>query len=401
MFGFLIWVFPIVIFILFAFRQRSGAETELDSSQHSVVIHKERLDELDARRERGELNETEYESFRLEEEKALLADTATVERQAIQNLRLSWVWVPVTTVALLFAAWVTYGQIGAADAVAVREQFRQMATNPDLSDQEIENALVNYQTLLESDPENIEGWFRLSRMQMDLQEFEAAIDSLEHVLEQLRAVEHNAEDEAAVLAYIGQSQASLGDMSAALASYEESLEYGQTPNALGMAGRLSFEMGQFEKSIDYWTRLKLSGAQIDSSILDNFIDDAKAELAAQGIDYEAIQSDRIIVRVVLPAAWEGLADEAALFVYARPVGQRMPLAVKRLSIQSQQMAVMLSDADAMGPMGGLSGQEEVEITARVSLNGIANTQPGDWSGNVETVDLSGDAPEVTIKIDQP
>lgn len=401
MFGLLIWVFPIVLFVLFAYRQRSSAQKELDSSQQSVAIHRERLAELSTRRDSGDLTEEEFESFRLEEEKALLADSEVVRRQSVQNLRLPWSWVVVTTIVLMGVSWVTYTQVGASDAVAVREQFRQLATNSDLQPEQIESTLDSYQTLLESDPENIEGWFRLSRMQMDMERFEAAIGSLEHVLEQLRAVEHNAEDEAAILSYIAQSQTSLGRIEEALTSYEKSLEYSQSANSLGMAGRLSYDLGRYEKAIDYWTRLKLSNSQTDASVIDEFIDSAKAQLAAQGIDYEAVEPERIIVKVSLPAAWEGLSDQAALFVYARPVGQRMPLAVKRMPVRSQQIAVMLSDDDAMGPMGGISTQDVVEVTARISLTGIANTQPGDWIGNAEKVNMDDESLEVAITIQQP
>ncbi|EAR08494.1 c-type cytochrome biogenesis protein CcmI [Reinekea blandensis] len=401
MLGFLIWVCPILIFILFAFRQRSQAGVELDSSQQAVEIHKERLAALKARHDAGEIDDEEYQSFRLEEEKALLADTEVVSRQTNQSLTLSWVWVLVATVIMMAAAWVAYDHLGARDAVAVREEFRALSMNADLKPEEIEAALDSYEALLQSEPDNIEGWFRLSRMQMDMQRHESAIRSLQHVLEQLRLVEHNADDEAAVLRYLGQSQATIGQTEAALASYESSLEYGISNNALGMAGRLSYDLGLYQKAIDYWTRLTLNSPQIDVSIIDDFIDDAKNRLAEQGIDYEAEQPARIIVQVELPAAWEGLSDQAALFVYARPVGQRMPLAVKRLRVNAGQMAVILSDADAMGPMGGISEQDEVEVTARISLTGLANTQPGDWTGTAEIVDMSESSPQVTIQVQQP
>lgn len=401
MLGFLIWVCPVLVFVLLAYRQRSHAAEELDSSQQAVEIHKERLAALQARHDSGEINDDEYQSFRLEEEKALLADTEVVSRQSNQTLQLSWLWVVVTTVLVMAVAWVSYDRLGARDAVAVRDQFQTLAMSADLQPGQVEAALDSYQALLESEPDNIEGWFRLSRMQMDMQRYESAITSLQHVLAQLRLVEHNAEDEAAILAYLGQSQASIGQLEAALESYEASLEYGVTANALGMAGRLSYDLGRYQKSIDYWTRLKLNNAQIDASIIDDFIDDAKARLAEQGIDYEAEQPARIIVKIELPAAWEGLADQAALFVYARPVGQRMPLAVKRLPVNAGQMAVILTDEDAMGPMGGISTQEEVEVTARISLTGIANTQPGDWSGNAVVVDMAENSPEVSIQIEQP
>ena len=184
-------------------------------------------------------------------------------------------------------------------------------------------------------------------------------------------------------------------------SVEESLSYFQNDTALGLAGRLSFDLGKNEKAIEYWTRLKLNNLDADSQVIDEFIAEAKDRLLAQGIDYAVDEPIRIVVRVDLPAAWEGLSKDAALFVYARPIGSRMPLAVKRLAIRAQNVTVMLSDSDAMGPMAGISSQDVVEVTARVSLTGIANAQPGDWGTDAVEVSLNQVETNVELTINMP
>jgi cytochrome c-type biogenesis protein CcmH len=401
MVGFLIWVFPVLVFVLFAIRQRGNRDHELDSGEQAVEIHKERLVALSEQFEKGDMTEEEYQSFKLEEEKALLADSVAAKKIETHSLQLPWAWVPALIVVIMGAGWYTYSQVGALDAVTVREQFKELASATDFDSQQVEEAVSGYEALLLTEPENIEGWFRLARMQMDMELFDSAVSSLEHVLKQLRGIEHNAEDEATILAYIGQSRVALGQNEEALAAFEESLEYFQSSNALGMAGRMAFETGDYQKAIDYWTRLKLNNPDGNLEIVDDFINQAIEQLTAQGIDYEVDQPTRVIVTVELPAAYEGLADDAALFVYARPVGQRMPLAVKRLNVTGQRMVVILSDADAMGPMGGISTQETIEVTARISLTGIANTQPGDWNGNTEVIELTQKESAVQINISQP
>jgi len=397
-----IWILPVVIFVLFAVRQRSQTLKAMDSVERSVDIHKSRLSALQAQFENGELTEVEYHSFRVEEEKSMLADAEITHTSDVQASKMSWLWVPVLSVSIIVLAFGTYLKVGSYEAVKVRDQFKQLATVADLDEKEVAATLDSYRQLLESEPENIEGWFRLSRMQSDMKLFEGSVDSLQHVLTELRKqVEHNAEDEATVLSYIGQNYVALAKPEEALAAFEESLEYLQNSTALGMAGRMSYELGQFKKAIDYWTQLKLSNPQAESTVVDDFIELAKTELTNQGIDYEAEQSVRIVVNIELPAAWEGLSKDAALFVYARPIGQRMPLAVKRMPVSSASIAVMLSDADAMGPMGGISGQDVVELTARVSLTGIANTQAGDWIGDIKTVEIDGKEMTADIQIRQP
>lgn len=402
MMGLTFWVLPVVVFLLLAVRYRQKQVKSQGSVDTAIEIHKARLAELQDQHQQGGLSAEEYESFKLEEEKALLADAEVSQQQRDRSVQLPWIWVPLLTVTIFGAAFLIYYFVGAADAVNVRTQFTQLqASGSDFKPEQVTEALDSYKSLLEKNPTDIEGWFRLARMQMDMQEHDSSIASFNHVLVEIRKVEHQAEDEAAILNYIGQSQMALGRYPEAMASFEESLQYYQLDAALGFAGRIAFEQGDFKKSIDYWNQLILRNQDGDTSAIDDLIDRAKKELAAQGIDYEAEQPLHIIVNIELPSAWEGLADEAALFVYARLPGQRMPLAVKRMKVTGKNMSVMLSDADAMGPMGGLTGQAEVEVTARVSLTGVANTQAGDWSGDSKVITLDQKENEATIVIEQP
>ena len=396
-----IWVIPVLVFILFVVRQRSQKEHGVESAERSLSIHKEQLARLDQLRDSGELSDVEYQSFRLEEEKALLADSETERSARGQVSKMSWVWVPLFTVAITAAAFLTYNKIGAYPAVQVQKQFVQLASDENMTSEQVSKTLNDYQQLLEQTPEDIEGWFRLARMQMDMEAYPEALISLNKVLAQLRLVEHEAEDESTILAYIGQVQATLGASELSLAAFEESLSYFQNNTALGLAGRLSFDLGKNQKAIEYWTRLKLNNLDADSQVIDEFIAEAKDRLLAQGIDYAVDEPIRIVVRVNLPAAWEGLSNDAALFVYARPIGGRMPLAVKRLAIRAQNVTVMLSDSDAMGPMAGISSQDVVEVTARVSLTGIANSQPGDWGTDAIEVTLDQVENKVELTINMP
>ena len=74
MIGLLIWVLPVLVFVLFAIRQRSDKQISIDSTTRALTIHKERLADLLTQKNTGTLSETEYQSFKLEEEKAMLAD---------------------------------------------------------------------------------------------------------------------------------------------------------------------------------------------------------------------------------------------------------------------------------------------------------------------------------------
>ncbi|TCS41425.1 c-type cytochrome biogenesis protein CcmI [Reinekea marinisedimentorum] len=393
-----LWAIPALIFVIYVVRLRPAKTAAEDSVTRSISIHRERLADLEAQLAAGSLTEAEYKSFRLEEEKALLADTGHQQAMTRGDSRLPWFWAPLLMVFVFALASFTYSKIGAEKAVNVQQQFQQISAGEEIQPEALDQALNDYQTLLESQPENIEGWFQLARMQMDLQQYEAAYNSFAQVLSELRKVDHNADDEATILAYMGQIEFSLGKLEQSLALFEESLQFGKSNTALGLAGRVAYELAQYEKSIDYWTQLKNANPNSDTQIIDGFIEQSISALKEQGIVYDP--GTQVTVQISLPAAWQGLTSDAILFVYARPVGQRMPLVAKRLPVTGQQMTVVLSERDSMSG-AGFEGLDEVEVTARVSLTGVANQQPGDWLGDVAIAALSESESSVSVSIAQP
>ncbi len=402
-----LFVFGVLLLVALVFvaslgRRRSDAG-ERDSVVESIQIHKARLQALDEAHQRGDLEDTDYQQFKAETERALLEDTRKAG-DAAPGRAVPGVVVIATGLVISLAAWGLYAYWGAADAVAVRENFIALATDPDPSEAQLMETLEGYEALLQSQPEDLEGWFRLANMQMELGQYSRAQPTLERVLTLLRDGARNAEDESMILAYLGQTLWAQEQAEPALARFREALEYNaQNTLALGFAGRLTFELEEYRSSIDYWTRLKrLAGDEADTRLIDEFISRSQAALAEQGIDYEADLGPSIQVNLTLPAAWEGLPESAVLFVFARPVDSRMPLAVKRLPVSGRELTVVLTDADAMGGMGGLSGQEEVSVSARVSFEGVAEPAAGDWVANEVTLDLADkSAITVNLSVQQP
>lgn len=383
--------------------RRRGNATERDSVAESIRIHKERLQALDEEHQRGDLEDTDYQQFRAETERALLEDTRKAG-DTDPGRAVPLAVVVVVGVVMSATAWWLYGVWGAADAVEVRQNFIDLATAPNPTEAQLMETLDGYEALLQEHPDDMEGWFRLANMQMELGQFSRAQPTLERVLMLLREGPRNAEDESMILAYLGQTLWAQEQAEPALERFREALEYNaQNTLALGFAGRLTFELASYRSSIDYWTRLKrLAGEEADTQLIDEFISRSEAALAEQGIDYEADVGPSIDVRLALPTAWEGLPETAVLFVYARPVDARMPLAVRRVPVSARQMRVVLTDADAMGGMGGLSGQGEVVITARVSFEGVAEPAPGDWVAEDVTLDLSEqNSFQVDLEVRQP
>ncbi|MFG1496666.1 c-type cytochrome biogenesis protein CcmI [Saccharospirillum sp. HFRX-1] len=399
---FLLMILTAWLFVLLAVRTGRSSRAR-DSVTESVDIHRDRLAQLEADFRDGTLELADYQQFKTETERALLEDSRKAARGT--DLRtLPWPLALVALVVIAVAAGLLYKHWGAADAVEVRRGFIELATSEQPTQQQLDTTLDGYQAMLERHPDDLQGWFRLANMQMELGRYADAQPNLERVLRLLREGDRNAEDEATILAYLGQTLWAQEQPQAALARFEEALQFNAQNNlALGFAGRLTFESGDYRDSIDYWLRLKsLASEDADTRLIDEFIRRAQAALAEQGIDYQPQLQPRLNLTIQLPSAWEGLPDSAALFVYARQPGERMPLVVKRIPVTAGEIKVSLSDADAMGPMGGLDGQTEVEVTARVSFSGQAESAPGDWTAQPKTVDLTENSQQqLSLQIRQP
>lgn len=180
----------------------------------------------------------------------------------------------------------------------------------------------------------------------------------------------------------------------------------RNPLALMLSGQAALVGGDPASAVEYWRQLVQmmpeEGHQRD------FIEEqiARAEAAARGeapgsADAGATEPDpaesrgdgaaSITVEVSLADALAADARaEDTLFVFARsPDGGGPPLAVERTRVGALPKQFVLDDADAMAPQFKLSGAERVVVTARVSRSGQATRQSGDLEGSSDVVSLDG------------
>lgn len=118
---------PALVFVYMAFRHRQSHSDEQDSVDRAIVIHKERLNALADQHQAGDLKDDEYASFKLEEEKALLEESARSERTEQSMHPLPWSSVLGVSVLITVLAFYTYTKIGAYEAVQVTEKFTALS----------------------------------------------------------------------------------------------------------------------------------------------------------------------------------------------------------------------------------------------------------------------------------
>lgn len=89
-----------------------------------------------------------------------------------------------------------------------------------------------------------------------------------------------------------------------------------------------------------------------------------------------------------------------VFIFAKPSGGKMPLAVARLTVKDLPADVVLDDSKAAMPTATLSSADVVDITARVSLSGQAIAQSGDLFASKEQVVIRQVQQPIALLINQ-
>jgi len=401
-------------------RRRQVGETDRDAQ--NVAIARERLKELEAERERGELTPAAFDQARLELERILASDLAgpgptaaprKADRAGPFALAGLLVVIPPVTVALYLALGAPehLGVVGPGAGGAAK-----MATHGgEGKEVDMDAALARLEQRLTQSPNDPEGWAMLARSYMALQRYPDAV----RALEKLREV---VGDEPAILIPLADSIAMTQDgrMAGRPAALISKVLETEPDNAIAnwLAGNAAAEAKDWRAAIDHWGRsLAQVGDDAESAEeLRQRIADAETRLggkpAAAPAATPAVASTRpaptppdavpaaarVQVQVRLAPELQGrVTPEDVVFVYARaPAGPPMPVAAVRLKASQLPVTVTLDDTTAVMPGVRLSQFPEVRVEARVSKGGTATAAPGDLRGELAGVKLA--SPEAVVVV---
>ena len=370
--------------------------------QANAQVYRDQSTDLAREHALGHLNDAEYAQA-LEELKLRLRDdwvsgplqaqSGVINRPRKTVLALC-LTLPVCAV-LLYGAW---GSPMGLDPAALAQSAPDEGPNATVTPEKIAQMVGQLERRLQDEPNNMDAWVMLARLQRSQEKFPASEKSF------AKALALAPDDDLAIERAEVVAQVQGGDFSGEpWAVINRILKANPNQNnALLLAGSASFSEGRFAQAIQYWERVRASlpPQSEDINALDSALAQARERLAPGRASAQSAPSGLASAQPAFPASPStpssvaaariagrvSLAPELAaqtspsdtVFIYATPAqGGRMPLAIVRTTVAALPFDFVLDDSQAMGPQSKLSSASEVVLKARISKTGQAMAQPGE------------------------
>jgi len=317
------------------------------------------------------------------------------------------------------AGLILYQNIGTPEAInmaTVAPQQAEQTQQPHSSQQpQMEDLVAQLQQRMNENPDDPEGWLILGRTLKTMQRYPEAVTALANA-NRLTPDIPLIMVELAEATLFASGQARIDPRARQLLESAIAIDP-QQQKGLWLLGMAAAQDGDEARAITIWQRLlgQLDPASGAAGTVNEQIEMARARLGTAAPDATVTE-----VAAAQPAASQAaaagfgipvtvtIADElagaipgsAALFIFIHPAGAAgMPLAVKRIAPQGFPMTLHFTDADLLRPGMSLQDFEQLDISARISMSGIANAAPGDFQANLVTVDTKA-ATEIALHLDQ-
>ncbi len=399
------WIYAIALlllalaFLLIPIIRGTGNSSGDQRQAQNIQIAREKKKILEQQLERGEIEQSIFESSYQDLQNSLALELEHSEQYALQP-RGQWmaalilVLIPVGSVSLYF----NYGEYRVVENPEIA-LARSNSTAPQMS---LDEMIVTIKERLRETPEDPAGWFALGRTMMAKGQFDEAVTAFR------RAYDLAADDAGVLFSLadaIGKQQNGnlIGEPEAlVMRGLEMAPNY---PNGLWLAGMAAEQRKDYVTAHRYWSRLL-------PMIRDNqkSADEIRSLLAVlEQREPKILPDPRIATQVaqltlrvdISPELKKQAKLDDAVFVYAKAMrGPPMPLAVKRLRLRDLPLSLTLSDSDAMMPSMRLSDYDQVVVGARVSISGNPVAQPGDFYIELESVNSAEPPAEISLIIDQ-
>ncbi|MDH4061686.1 MAG: c-type cytochrome biogenesis protein CcmI [Aquincola sp.] len=405
----------VVLVVLLRPLLRARAPIADDTAASNLRILRAQLDELEAERAAGRLDDEQLAVARTELERRVLEESsvAAVPARAMSGRKSAvalLIGLPLLAIAM-------YARLGSSDGLDPAIVSAPQGDPHAAGQMDMEQAVQRLADRMKAEPDNPDGWALLGRSYAQMQRFEDARDAYAQAMARKRDDPQLLADYADALA-MTQGRNLEGEpeklVLRALAIDPDHVK------ALALAGTAAMARRDYANAVKHWTRAR--GLIPEDNPLAQGLDSGIAEArAAGGMPAAAAVATapgagpraqgpaaptaappaapagaggiRVTVSLA-PALAAKVQPGDTLFVFARAAeGPRMPLAIVRMpvpAIDKQPVTVQLDDSSAMSPAMKLSGASRVVVVARVSRQGGAAPVAGDLEGESAPREPKGD-----------
>ncbi len=333
---------------------------------------------------------------------------------AIAAVAISWPLITGTVKERMTGIWVIimmpllglmmYQQIGTPKAINLAAATPQQSTQEQQAHSsqsaQMDELVASLQKRMSENPDDPEGWLILGRSLKTMQRYAEAKTALSKANRLLP-------DNPAVmidLAEISLYASGKAEISVETRQLIESALVidPQQQKGLWFMGMASAQDGNESQAISFWQRLldQLDPASPASQSVRQQIKMAQTRL---GQPVEEIVTTGFDIPVTVTIADDlaaALPGNAILFVFIHPAGGvGMPLAVKRMAAQGFPKSLHFNDTDLLRPGISLQDFEQLDISARISMTGVANTATGDYQANLVSLDTKA-VTAIALHLDQ-
>ena len=370
------------------------ASTDEDRSQQNIEIFRERLAELENEKAAGNLEESDFLTLKTELERNLLSD---VQGQESSSGKLQLTSQVLTTVMILaslipVAGIGLYSSLGRSADLEIALQQPKDPFNGQVPT--LEQAIAQLEKELEMSPDNAEGWFLLSTTYMNQGRYKEGAEGFKKILTILPADAPqyaSVNGQYAQAMFFAEGSKITDDVRAQI---DKTLEIEPLEiTVLGLLGIDAYEKQDYEAALEFWLTALRNADGPTAESLRSGARKARDRLIEQGKEVAEIpelEIASISLKVdIAPSLVGQVSPEQTIFVFAREVGQRMPLAAVKLAVSDLPANVVLDDTMAMSPEATLSSVAAVEVSARISLSGEPQAKAGDLYGIITPVDVRG------------
>ncbi|KQN55044.1 c-type cytochrome biogenesis protein CcmI [Erwinia sp. E602] len=385
-----------VALLLIAGSRRPPGVTD-DRDTVNTAFYQRRLQELEEDEAQGVV--AERPEMVRELQQTLLLDVPG--QQPPQARQVSRLWLLPGALVLVLASLGLYLQTGGLPQVLAWQQvknelpaLRAQVMDPNakpLSMEQLARLALGIRSELQQDPQNVNDWMMLGRLGMVLNNAATAGQAFRH------ALQLSPQDAEAKLSYaevLTRSSDPQDNQQATALLDEMAAADGSNLRILGLLAFNAFERQRYAQAIEVWQKMLQLLPPDDARVamIQRSIEQAKTESGKQNSHLALTVSLAAGAEKMLPAG-------GVLYISVSDGSTPVPVAVKKMPLSHFPLSLTLDDSNAMMPQRLLSAQHQVQVRVRISRNGSANPQPGDWFGQSAVTPYDGQQ-QLAVEINQ-